>query len=224
MQSIFIVEDDEDIRELVIYALKSGGYDAYGFETGAAFFNFLKTKQPNLILLDIILPESDGISILKTLKANKKYSHLPVIMLTAKGSEVDKVKGLDLGADDYVTKPFGVTELLSRVRAVLRRAGVPSVKSVRFEYKSIVMDNERHTVSANGNSVTLTFKEYELLYFFLSNCEIVLSRDKIMEVVWGYDFEGESRTVDMHIKSLRQKLGEAGQLIKTVRNVGYKLS
>ena len=226
MQKIFIVEDDENIRELVIYALKSSGFDAYGFETGADFFQELQTQAllPDLILLDIMLPTEDGLSILKKIRTNPNYLALPVMMLTAKNSEFDKVTGLDMGADDYLTKPFGVMELLSRIKAILRRTRPDATSaSTLYQYKTIVLDQEKHMVWVDGEKVTLTFKEYELLQYLLVNAEIVLSRDKILENIWGYDFGGESRTVDMHIKTLRQKLGSGGGHIKTIRNVGYKI-
>ncbi|MPN10044.1 Transcriptional regulatory protein SrrA [bioreactor metagenome] len=170
-----------------------------------------------------MLPEQDGLSILKKLRESTQYKRLAIIMLTAKGSEFDKVKGLDMGADDYIAKPFGVMELISRINAVLRRSDVISDAGEKLAYADIALDNARRTVSAGGKKIALTFKEYELLHYLLLNTDIVLGRDKIMEAVWGYDFEGESRTVDMHIKTLRQKLGKAGEYIKTVRNVGYKI-
>lgn len=225
MPKIFIVEDDENIRELVVYALQSGGLDACAFETGSALFERMDKgrEQPDLVLLDIMLPEENGLSILKKLRSSPRHKLLPVILLTAKGSEFDKVKGLDMGADDYVTKPFGVMELISRINAVLRRSGVPTDANEKLAYKNLSLDNARRAVLVDSEKVTLTFKEYELLQFLLINTGIVLKRDKIMEAVWGYDFEGESRTVDMHIKTLRQKLGAAGEHIKTVRNVGYRM-
>ena len=221
-KKVFIVEDDEDIREIVIYALFSAGFDASGFETGEEFFAALDAGLPSLVLLDIMLPEDDGLEVLKRLRNNPQSKNLPVIMLTAKNSEYDKVKGLDMGADDYVSKPFGVMELLSRVNAVLRRVG--DEQTDRIEFSGLTLDHAKREVRSNGEPVNLTFKEYELLYFLLYNAGLVLSRDKIMEVVWGFDFEGESRTVDMHIKTLRKKLGISGKLIKTVRSVGYKLA
>lgn len=223
MIKVYIVEDDADIRELVIYALKSKDYEVKGFETGTAFFAETETIAPNLVLLDIMLPGDDGLTILKTLKNNMKFKNLPVIMLTAKGSEFDKVIGLDMGADDYLTKPFGVTELISRINAVLRRSGTTDNTTDKLEYKNISIDNARRIVFSDGENIALTYKEYELLYYLLLNKGIVLSRDKITETVWGFGFEGESRTVDMHIKTLRQKLGASGLNIKTIRNVGYKL-
>ena len=222
MSKIFIVEDDENIREIVVYALNSAGFEASGYETGEEFLTALDTGLPSLVLLDIMLPETDGLTILKRLRNMPKAKKLPVIMLTAKNSEYDKVKGLDMGADDYISKPFGVMELIARVNAVLRRGGADE-KNKKLELASLSLDYARRDVRVNNKKVSLTFKEYELLYFLMLNTGLVLSRDKLIESVWGYDFEGESRTVDMHIKTLRQKLGASGKLIKTVRNVGYKI-
>jgi len=218
---VFIVEDDENIREIVIYALISAGFEAFGFETGEELFAAISEGLPSLVILDIMLPQDDGLSILKRLRNLTRTTKLPVIMLTAKNSEYDKVKGLDLGADDYISKPFGVMELISRINAVLRRGGMELGK--RMDVSGLTLDHERREVRSCGEPVKLTFKEYELLYYLMINKGLVLSRDKIMEAVWGYDFEGETRTVDMHIKTLRQKLGQTGSLIKTVRNVGYQL-
>jgi len=222
LSKIFIVEDDENIREIVVYALNSAGFEASGYETGEEFLTALDTGLPSLVLLDIMLPETDGLTILKRLRNMPKAKKLPVIMLTAKNSEYDKVKGLDMGADDYISKPFGVMELIARVNAVLRRGGEDK-ESRKLEIAALTLDYARRDVSVDGKAVNLTFKEYELLYFLMLNAGIVMSRDKLIESVWGYDFEGESRTVDMHIKTLRQKLGASGKLIKTVRNVGYKM-
>ena len=222
LSKIFVVEDDENIREIVVYALNSAGFDTYGFETGEEFLKALDTGLPSLVLLDIMLPKDDGLKILKRLRGMPKTKKLPVIMLTAKNSEYDKVKGLDLGADDYISKPFGVMELIARVNAVLRRTGAE--QDGEIEISGLSLDHARREVFVEGKPVKLTFKEYELLYCLVLNAGLVLSRDKIMESVWGYDFQGESRTVDMHIKTLRQKLGVAGKLIKTVRSVGYKLT
>lgn len=221
MAKIAIIEDDENIRDLVIYALQSGGFEATGFEMGSAFF--ADACQPDLLLLDIMLPEEDGLSLLTKLRSSLQYKTLPVIMLTAKGSEFDKVKGLDLGADDYIAKPFGVMELISRINAVLRRSLPSEDAGKKITYQNIALDNDRHLVWVNEQKVTLTYKEYELLHYLLINTDIVLSREKIMQTIWGYDFEGESRTVDMHIKTLRRKLGVGGEHIKTIRNVGYKI-
>jgi len=218
---IFVVEDDENIREIVIYALQSAGFEAFGFETGEELLTALDAGMPSLILLDIMLPEVDGLTILKCLRDMPKAKELPVIMLTAKNSEYDKVRGLDMGADDYISKPFGVMELIARVNAVLRRGGAKESK--KQEISGLSLDYERREICVGGDPVNLTYKEFELLYFLMLNSGLALSRDRILESVWGYDFEGESRTVDMHIKTLRQKLGEFGKLIKTVRNIGYKL-
>ena len=221
MHKIFVVEDDENIREIVIYALGSAGYEATGFETGEEFFAAAEMELPSLVLLDIMLPEIDGLTILKRLRNSSVTEKTPVIMLTAKDSEYDKVKGLDMGADDYVSKPFGVMELISRVNAVLRRSGPEHGE--RIVLSDLALDYARREVCAYGEPVGLTFKEFELLYYLMLNVGLVLSRDKIMQFVWGFDFEGESRTVDMHIKTLRKKLGVLGSMIKTVRNVGYKI-
>ena len=216
---VYIVEDDENILEVVEYALRSAGFEAAGFETGAEFFGAMEKNPPNLVLLDIMLPGDDGLAILKQLRNTPQTKALPVIMLTAKGSEFDKVKGLDMGADDYITKPFGVMELISRVNALLRR----TAPDERIEVGGISIDHTRREVCAFDEKINLTFKEYELLYYLALNKGLALSRDKLMEAVWGYDFEGESRTLDMHIRSLRQKLSAAGKHIKTIRNVGYMI-
>ncbi|MCL2136341.1 MAG: response regulator transcription factor [Coriobacteriia bacterium] len=224
IQRVFFVEDDEEIREIVLYALRSTGFESVGFENAVGFYAELERSPtlPSLVLLDIMLPGNDGLSILQKLRNSPQTKALPVIMLTAKGSEYDKVTGLDMGADDYLVKPFGVMELISRINAVLRRS-----RSLRIDekltYKNISLDIARRTVTADGKVVQLTYKEFELLYHFLLNTGLVLARNRIMEAVWGYDFAGETRTLDMHIKTLRQKLGVAGEHIKTVRNVGYKL-
>ncbi len=223
MQKIYIVEDDDNIRKMVYYALSMGGFDALGFEDGEAFWEELKKEMPSLVLLDILLPGEDGISILKRLKQSDKTAKLPVIMLTAKGAEYDRIKGLDMGADDYITKPFSVMEALSRIKAVLRRCGAEPQKVTTLQVGDITLHEDKRTVRADENDVELTFKEFELLRCLMANEGIALSRDKLLEQVWGFDYNGESRTVDMHIKSLRQKLGDSGKLIKTVRNVGYKL-
>ena len=221
MTNIYIVEDDEDIREIVIYALVSAGFEAKGFETGEEFFAAVEKAPPSLVLLDIMLPGDDGLAILKRLRNVSATEKLPVIMLTAKNSEYDKVRGLDTGADDYISKPFGVMELISRINAVLRRAG-PEHSEV-LKSSGLTLDHAKREVRSMGETVELTYKEYELLYYLMLNAGLALSREKIIRAVWGYDFEGESRTVDMHIKTLRQKLGASGSRIKTIRNVGYKL-
>ena len=219
---IYCVEDDMNIRELVAYALKTSGYEAIGFENAAEFYKGLKEGNPDLILLDIMLPDEDGISILKKLRGKNEYKDIPVIMLTAKSTEYDKVKGLDVGADDYVTKPFGVMELISRIKAVLRRSQ-KSISTDMMLLGDIRLDIQKHEVTVSGKEVVLTYKEFELLTYLMKNQGIVLSRDKILEVIWNYDYEGESRTVDVHIGSLRQKLGSSGNKIDTVRGVGYKM-
>lgn len=222
MATIYIVEDDVNIREIERYALKNSGYEVEEFETGADFFRRLEKKIPSLILLDIMLPGEDGLDILTRIRGNKATAAVPIIMVTAKTSELDKVKGLDLGADDYMTKPFGVMELISRVKALLRRTQ-HAKEEAQLQHGSILLDNDKHAVSLGGVPCELTFKEFELLKYLMINEGIVLSRDKIMDQVWGFEYEGESRTVDMHIKTLRQKLGAAGSCIKTVRNVGYMI-
>jgi two-component system alkaline phosphatase synthesis response regulator PhoP len=219
---IYIVEDDVNIREIEGYALKNSGYDVVCFEQSTELYKALDKEIPKLILLDIMLPNEDGLSILAALRKDKRTKHIPIMMVTAKTSEMDKVKGLDLGADDYITKPFGIMELVSRVKALLRRAGGLDSVSV-LEYQNVAMNVEKHSVTVDDNNCELTYKEFELLRYLLENQEIVLSRDRIMERVWGFDYEGETRTVDMHIKTLRQKLGAGGDMIKTVRNVGYKI-
>ena len=220
MQTIYIVEDDVNIREIERYALKNSGYEVEEFESGAEFFKRMEQRMPNLVILDIMLPGEDGMEILAKLRADKRTAKLPVIMVTAKTTELDKVKGLDSGADDYITKPFGVMELISRVKALLRRTTDVNTEA-QMKYGDILVDNDKHAVFVCGNPCELTYKEYELLKYLITNKGIVLSRDKLMSQVWGFDFEGETRTVDAHIKTLRQKLGEAGSCIKTVRNVGY---
>lgn len=220
---IYIVEDDKNIRELESYALQSSGYEVKSFENSNDFYNACKDQLPDLVLLDIMLPEEDGLDILKNLRNQEKTKDIPIIMVTAKTTEIDKVKGLDSGADDYLSKPFGVMELISRVKALLRRTRRIENNSKVLSFGDIKLDDERHNVTVEGKDCELTFKEFELLKYLLYNQGIVLSREKIMEQVWGFDFEGESRTVDMHIKTLRQKLGLGGNAIKTIRNVGYKI-
>ena len=218
---IYIVEDDSSIRELVAYTLGSQGMEAEGFECPSAFFKALETRVPDLVLLDIMLPETDGLSVLKKLKGTPAYSRLPVIMLTAKGSEYDTVLGLDSGADDYIPKPFGMMELLARIRAVLRRTG--EKKGEVHEYGGIQVYPDSRRVTVNGSEVSLTSKEFDLLTALISQPEKVCTRSQLLSTVWGYISDGESRTVDVHIKTLRQKLGEAGKLIETVRGMGYKI-
>ncbi len=218
---IYIVEDDTNIRELETYALKNSGYEVQSFAESKSFFKACTTQIPQLVILDVMLPDFDGLSVLEKLRQDAVTKSVPVILVTAKGSEMDKVKGLDMGADDYITKPFSVLELISRVRAILRRCSVENKLDV-ITLGGIVFDDSKHTVTSDGEPCTLTYKEYELLKYLLKNKGMALTRENIILNVWGYDFEGESRTVDMHITTLRQKLGSCGNLIKTVRNVGYK--
>jgi two-component system alkaline phosphatase synthesis response regulator PhoP len=224
MALIYIVEDDTNILEIEEIALKNSGYEEEGFINAKDFFYRLAQKKPDLVLLDIMLPDMDGLSIVKKIRSNENTNDVPVIILTAKTSEIDKVKGLDCGADDYMTKPFGVMELISRVKALLRRSRANKKDSAVYMYDTISMDDDKHLVTASDNVCELTYKEYELLKLLLMNAGIVVSRDRILESVWGTDYEGESRTLDMHMKTLRQKLGDSGSLIRTVRNVGYILS
>lgn len=222
MATIYIVEDDVNIREIERYALKNSGYEVEEFGSGAQLFARMKKALPSLLLLDIMLPDENGLEILSAIRADKETAGIPIIMVTAKTSELDKVKGLDLGADDYITKPFGVMELISRVKALLRRTQSADIEA-QLHYGDITVDNDKHAVFLGDKLCELTFKEFELLKYLMVNKGIVLSRDKIMDQVWGFEYEGESRTVDMHIKTLRQKLGASGSCIKTVRNVGYMI-
>ena len=222
MSLIYILEDDRNIQEIESYAIKGNGYDVCAFDDAEAFDRGMQEKKPDLLLLDVMMPGEDGLSVLKRLRSNSETKKLPVILVTAKDSEIDTVRGLDLGADDYITKPFGVMELISRIKAIMRRVK-PTSDDVVLKYKNIFLDQDRRLCLVDGEIVELTFKEYELLRLFLSHPGIVLTREIIMETVWGTDFAGESRTVDMHIRTLRKKLKEAGGLILTVRNVGYKL-
>ena len=221
MQTLYVLEDDDNIRMLVLYALQAE-FAAEGFCCGEDFFRALKTQLPDLILLDIMLPDRDGLSILKELRAGSKTENIPVIMLTAKGSEYDRVSGLDSGADDYIVKPFSVLELVSRIKAVLRRHSHDSQKPA-LALGPISLYPEQHLVQVDQETILLTHKEFQLLSFLMEHKGIVMTRDKLMDQIWGFDFPGESRTVDMHIKTLRQKLGSVGDMIKTVRNVGYKI-
>ena len=224
MALIYIVEDDISIQEIESFALSNVGYQVEGFGSAGDISRAMEKQLPDLILLDIMLPDEDGLSIVKKLRADRETVLVPIIMVTAKTTEIDKVKGLDIGADDYLTKPFGVMELISRVKAMLRRSGADEEKERLLKAGVIVLDRERHTVTVDGKPVELTYKEYELLKLLLTNTGIVTTREVILDRIWGTDFEGESRTLDMHIKTLRQKLGEAGGMIKTVRNVGYLLN
>ena len=223
MACVYIVEDDKNIREIEVIALKNSGYEVQEFETAGEFRKAFEERQPDLLLLDLMLPDADGLDIVRELRQDKRGRELPIILVTARTTEIDKVKGLDIGADDYLTKPFGIMELISRVKALLRRTSREQSSRV-LEIGTVRMDDEKHKVTAAGADCELTFKEYELLKLLMTNAGIVTSREEILEKVWGTNFEGESRTLDIHIKTLRQKLGETGSLIKTVRNVGYIFS
>ncbi len=221
---IYLVEDDDSIRELVLYTLRTTGFEAEGFRNAADFWQALEKELPQLVLLDIMLPDEDGLHILKRLRAGAETADLPVMMLTAKSSEYDRVVGLDSGADDYMPKPFGMMELVSRVRALLRRAAKPAAEDKLFTAGSLAVDVKRRAVTVDGEPVILTYKEFELLCYLLENRGVVLSRDQILTKIWDYNYSGETRTVDVHIRTLRQKLGDAGALIETVRGVGYRLA
>lgn len=220
---IFCVEDDNNIRELITYSLQATGFSACGLADGAELFQALDNASPDLILLDIMLPDLDGLAIISKLKADAKTKNIPIILLTAKSAEYDKVKGLDLGADDYITKPFGIMELVARVKAVLRRVSRDTQAEV-LTYGDITVDLDKHEVKSGGENVVLTLKEFELLKKLLANPEHVISRNTLLDEVWGVNFYGETRTVDAHIKTLRQKLGANGNMIETIRGIGYKLS
>lgn len=220
---IYLVEDDNNIRELVIYTLDSTGFEIKGFDRPSEFYKALEQELPELILLDIMLPQEDGLSILTKLKSASKTSEIPVIMLTAKGSEIDKVKGFESGADDYIAKPFGMMELVARVKARLRSRGGSAALS-EYKVNNLYVCPEKHIVKVDGQSVALTLKEFELLCMMIENRNMVLTRDQILNRIWGYSFDGENRTVDVHIRTLRQKLGAAGDTIETVRGIGYKIA
>ena len=221
---IWCVEDDASIRDIEVYALSSAGFAARGFEDGSSFYAAItgEKEKPQLIVLDVMLPGIDGIELLRRIRANAALKQIPIVMATAKGSEYDRIQGLDLGADYYLTKPFGVMELISCVKAVLRRCGAEDEKST-LNACGISMNTLEHTVSADGERITLTYKEYELLKLFLSHMGTAFTRERLMELIWGTDYMGETRTIDMHIRTLRQKLGKCGESIKTVRNVGYRM-
>lgn len=220
---IYFLEDDNSIRELVVYTMNSTGFEATGFSKPSEFWEAMEKETPSLVLLDIMLPEEDGLSILKKLRASPATRRLPVMMLTAKDSEFDKVLGLDSGADDYVPKPFGMMELMARIKALLRRASPDGSQERDYTLGKLYVSPSRHLVKVDGKEIALTLKEFELLCFLLENDGMVLTRDKILARIWGYDFDGETRTVDVHVRTLRQKLGECGALIETVRGVGYKI-
>ena len=219
-QIIYCIEDDLYIRELIEYTLVQSGFNFCGFENSTDFYNKLSQTKPDLILLDIMLPDKDGITILKELRNSPQTKFLPIIIISAKSEQLDKIKGLDSGADDYITKPFDVLELISRIKALLRRT---QKKELIIKYKDIAIDSEKRIVTVNTKPISLTYKEYELLYLLIRNIGVVMDRDRIMNEIWGIEFEGETRTVDVHIRTLRQKLGQAGNYIKTIRNVGYKI-
>ena len=219
---IWCVDDDNTIRDIEVYTLTQTGFEAKGFADGISMLEALKTEKPELIVLDIMLPGKDGVEVLKEIRSNPETRKIPVIMATAKGTEMDKIQGLDTGADDYLVKPFGVMEMVSRIKAVLRRCE-PDEKEEVLSIGEITLSDKEHLVTVNGEKVVLTFKEFEILKLFMSNPGIVFSRDKLLSEVWGIDYLGESRTVDMHIKTLRQKLGDAGTIIETVLGVGYKM-
>ena len=219
---IWCVEDDTSIRDIEIYALKSTGFDARGFEDGASFLEALKSSRPELVILDVMLPGMDGVEILRKMKASTDYCDIPVIMATAKGAEYDKIQSLDIGADDYLVKPFGMMEMVSRIKAVLRRYRPAESKNL-LTVGGLVVNVNDHTAMIDGQRINLTYKEYELLKLFLSHPGTAFTSDQLFAEVWGMDYCGETRTVDMHIRTLRQKLGSYGSMIETVRNVGYRM-
>jgi len=219
---IWCVEDDSSIRDIEVYALQSSGFEAQGFEDGDRFWDALQKSRPELVVLDVMLPGKDGVELLKRMKSSEEFRDIPVIMATARGTEYDKIQSLDLGADDYLVKPFGIMEMVSRVKAVLRRYK-RAQPSKLFSVEGLVLNSSEHTVSVDGERVILTYKEYELLHLFLSHPGIAFTREQLLSNVWNAEYFGETRTVDMHIRTLRQKLGPYGHLIETVRNVGYRL-
>ena len=221
---IYILEDDASIRKLVVYTLNSQGMEAEGFERPSSFWRALEERQPDLVLLDIMLPEEDGLQVLKRLRADSNTRRLPVLMLTAKSTEYDKVLGLDQGADDYIAKPFGMMELMARIRTALRHSGQGENGGRTYQVGALYVDPGRHVVRDGEREVTLTLKEFQLLCLLLERRGTVFTRDQLLNTIWGYEFDGASRTVDVHIRTLRQKLGEAGACIETVRGIGYKIS
>lgn len=218
---IWCVEDDASIRDIELYTLRSTGFEARGFEDGGAFLAALETERPELVILDVMLPGMDGVELLRRMKATVHLADIPVIMATAKGAEYDKIQSLDLGADDYLVKPFGMMEMVSRVKAVLRRCRPPAAKQLTAS--GLTVDLEERTVTADGARILLTYKEFELLRLFLSRPGVAFTREQLLSDIWGVDYTGETRTVDMHIKTLRQKLGDYGGMIETVRHIGYRL-
>ena len=219
---IWCVEDDSSIRDIEVYALSSTGFEARGFADGDSFWHALQSEKPDLVVLDVMLPGKDGVTLLKLMKSSEEFREIPVIMATAKGSEYDKIQSLDLGADDYLVKPFGIMEMVSRVKAVLRRCK-PVKETKLLKLDGLVLNPDEHTVTVDGERIVLTYKEYELLYLFLSQPGIAFTREQLLSSVWNTEYLGETRTVDMHIRTLRQKLGVYGNMIETVRNVGYRL-
>ena len=219
---IWCVEDDSSIRDIEVYALTSTGFEAKGFEDGDSFWSALQKTKPELVVLDVMLPGTDGVSLLKKMKEHDEFRDIPVIMATARGTEYDKIQSLDLGADDYLVKPFGIMEMVSRVKAVLRRCR-PAKESKSLRLEGLVLNPDEHTVTIDGERVILTYKEYELLHLFLSRPGIAFTREQLLSSVWNAEYLGETRTVDMHVRTLRQKLGSYGHMIETVRNVGYRL-
>ena len=219
---IWCVEDDSSIRDIEVYALTSTGFEAKGFEDGDSFWNALQSEKPDLVVLDVMLPGRDGVELLKRMKASEEFREIPVIMATARGTEYDKIQSLDLGADDYLVKPFGIMEMVSRVKAVLRRCK-PKEPSGLLKLEGLVLNPDEHIVTIDAERVSLTYKEYELLHLFLSQPGIAFTREQLLSSVWNTEYLGETRTVDMHIRTLRQKLGGYGHIIETVRNVGYRL-
>ena len=220
---IYLLEDDDSIRDFVIYTLNSQGMEARGFALPSEFWQAVAEAVPSLVLLDVMLPEEDGLSVLKKLRDSARTAKLPIIMLTAKGTEYDKVLGLDAGADDYVSKPFGMMELMARVRSALRRAGDDASAPPAYTLGSLMVDPSRHLVQVDGENVSLTLKEFQVLCLLLEHRDTVFTRDQLLNAIWGYDFDGASRTVDVHIRTLRQKLGGSGEYIETVRGIGYKI-
>lgn len=223
MHNIIVVEDDVNIRDLLVYALNNHGYKAFGFPGAEGFFDNFEKINPSLVILDLMLDGLNGYEILSKIRNGHVNRDVPVIILTAKDSEFDKVKGLDMGADDYITKPFGVLEFISRIKAILRRAPKKDNEESIFEYGDIYLDYRKREVYVGNELINLTYKEFEILYFFLVNEGIVLSREQLMNEIWGFDYSVESRTIDVHIRTLRQKLGQSGKYIKTIRNIGYKI-
>ena len=219
---IYLLEDDENIRNFVIYALNNSGFEAKGFEVPSTFWKGISEQTPDLVILDIMLPEEDGISVLKKLRASAETKNLPIMMLTAKSTEYDKVLGLDSGADDYVSKPFGIMELIARVKALLRRTE-PNQDETEYHFDLLTLNPAKHLIQVDGKDVTLTLKEFQLLCYLAENKGNVMSRDQILQKIWGYEFDGENRTVDVHIRTLRAKLGNAGYVVETVRGLGYRI-